>query len=601
MIYWHVDYNEVIDILGKNQNNESLKDINVFVLRNITLEPIFDTYLKYYFCKLGYMPSIKYGELSDIFQEVATCKGLLNDSTDIVVVFIQLETLSRSITSTYLYTNNIEIEKEKNNITNYVEAIFNFIRKQTQAIILFVSFELPVYPLYGILDSQSETYQMGTINWLNNQLKHIIYKNANAYYIDINLCISRVGSKNFYDRRLWYATRTPYSKDAFQEISFEISKYVRTIYGINKKCIVLDCDNVLWGGVIGEDGLSGIILGPDYEGLAYYEFQQEIVNLYDRGVIIAICSKNNENDIWEVFNNHPYMILKRHHISASRINWDDKTNNIISISKELNISLESLVFVDDSEYEIELVNSILPQVETVHLQKNKYFTYRDIIVSCGLFDSLNLTEEDKNRGVMYKLQIERNKLAKEVSDIDTFIKSLEIEIEVYVSNSFYIPRIAQLTQRTNQFNLTTKRYTQNDIKMFIESDNYDVLSVKLVDRFGDYGIIGTAILAYDKFKAYIDTFLISCRALGRRVEDVLLAECIKMAKFKGKKEIYGIYYPTNKNVHVKDFYKSKGFITLQNGEHYIGKYNIDFSHSYVLPECYKSITSEIDLLNTIEE
>ena len=487
--------------------------------------------------------------------------------------------------------NQDEIENEKERILNYIKSTIKGIREQTNALILWCGFELPVYPLAGILDNHNNKYQIGAITWLNNEIRQILSKNFNAFFIDINLCIARVGARNFYDKRYWYIGHAPYSKEACRDISFEIVKHIKAFRGKSKKCIILDCDNVLWGGIIGEDGLSRIKLGKSYPGLAFYEFQLEILNLYHRGIILAICSKNNDSDVWEVFENHPYMLLKREHISAFRINWDDKATNIKSISHELNVGMDSIVFVDDNQHEIELVNQALPEVETIHMQKNKPYEYRETIASCGFFDVLKITDEDKIRGQMYGAQTQRSNFAKEFVDLEDYYKSLEMEVTVGFSNNFNIPRIAQLTQRSNQFNLTTKRYSLDDIKVLSESSESDVIYIQLKDCFGDFGIIGVAILKYEKEKAVIDTFLLSCRALGRKVEDILLMECIKLSRLKGKSAIIGQYIPSSRNMQVKNFYQSKGFSATGEGHYY--KYDL-YHDKYEIPGVFKSITSEVD-------
>ena len=261
--------------------------------------------------------------------------------------------------------------------------------------------------------------------------------------------------------------------------------------------------------------LAGIKLGQTYPGSIYYEFQKELINFYNRGVILALCSKNNENDVWEVFWNHPAMILKEEHIAASRINWQDKAVNIKQISEELNIGLDSMVFIDDSDFEVEFVRKTLPEVEVIHIPQTKITENRNMLLSCGLFDTLTYSIEDKNRTAMYKAQAARKNLQVIATDMKSYLKSLEMEIDIDFADEFSIPRIAQLTQKTNQFNLTTKRYSETDIKNLVESDNSDVIYLKLKDKFGDSGIVGVCILKYENKMSLFDTFLLSCRVLGR--------------------------------------------------------------------------------------
>jgi FkbH-like protein len=345
-----------------------------------------------------------------------------------------------------------------------------------------------------------------------------------------------------------------------EQIASENFKLIRAQRGLNKKCLVLDCDNTLWGGIIGEDGLGGIKLGSEYPGSAFKEFQQEILTLYHRGILLALCSKNNEADVWEVFDKHPGMVIKKNHIVASRINWDNKAQNLAAIAIELNISLDSLVFVDDSDFETNLVKQMLPMVEVIHLPKQHAINYRAMIASCGLFDTLRLTEEDRKRGQMYKAESERNRLKQDASkNIDEFLRSLEMKVEIKLADHATTTRIAQLTQKTNQFNLTTKRYSEAEIGRFADDADMSVLYVKMSDRFGDLGIIGVAIVNHVEKNSELDTFLLSCRALGRGIETLLLDTCIAITQKKGREILTGQYVKTAKNGQVSDFYTKEGF------------------------------------------
>jgi len=583
-------YSEVLDEI-RSRDKIEIPTINISVLRNITLEPFLDTFLKYFLLQIGYKLNIKFGQYDNVFQEaVSGNPDILNETTDYILVFLHLETFSNRLCRNYAALEDNEIEDEKNRIINYIERVLGGIRIQTKAVILWCGFETPVFPLGGILHSQSNLSQTEAINNLNSQIKIILNNTENAYFIDINLCLARLGYSVFYDKRLWYAAHAPYSKEACKELSFELFKYIKTLKGKSKKCIILDCDNVLWGGVYGEDSLSGIKLGRTYPGLIYYDFQQAVLNLYYCGIIIAICSKNNEEDVWKVFRKHPDMALREEHVSAYRINWENKAMNIKSIADELNIGLDSIVFIDDSEHEINLVNQMLPQVETILFDINKGYINRDIIACSGLFDVLHITNEDKLRGKMYKSEIQRNNFLQGFIDINSYYNSLEMVVSIYNADSFYIPRIAQLTQRTNQFNLTTKRYTEDDIKKFVDSIDSDIICLHLQDRFGDFGIVGSCIIKYIDDTALIDTFLLSCRVLGKKVEDVFLMEVIRLAKLKGKKTIIGQYIPADKNAQVKNFYQDRGFSIRQvdSDGSIISIYDLD-SIEYSIPSFFKKV------------
>jgi FkbH-like protein len=588
-------YSEIQELLN-NMDFKEYPKLRISVLRNITIEPI-GPYLSYFAYKMGFDAIIKYGEYDNIFQEaVGGLTDLLCQESDAILVFMNLDILSWSLARNFAGLTLEQIESEVNTIKNNVYAIIRGIRDQTNAMILWHGFESPAYPSLGIVDNQKYDGQSTKIRELNEFLRQCLKTYTNSYFVDLNLCLSLIGIDNYFDQRYWHIGRAPFSRKALELIAYEDFKFLRAQQGKNKKCMVLDCDNTLWGGVIGEDGITGIKLGKTYPGSAYYEFQQEITNFYHRGIIIALCSKNNEEDVWEVFRKHPDMVLKEEYIAAFRINWNDKASNLQQIADDLNIGLESIVFIDDSEFEVNLIRQLMPEVEVIHLHPNKAITYRSILASCGLFDTLTISEEDKMRGAMYRAETFRKKLHSQTTDIETYYKSLEMIAEIKFVDEFSIPRVAQLTQKTNQFNLTTKRYTEADIKTLAEQHNSDVFYIKVYDKFGDSGIVGACILRYQGSKAVIDSFLLSCRILGRYVEDIFLRETLKLAQKKGYSEVIGQFFATKKNSQAAQFYVKQGFSEIEDTKCGSDKeFYFKFSEKIEDgPNFFKSIISDID-------
>lgn len=593
-----LSYSEILDFLNQADLSQ-LATLNISILRNIMLEPI-EPYLRYLAYKIGFNATVRFGGYDNVFQEaVGGQPNFLHEKTDYILVFVQLDTLSWDLSRRYTALNADQIKAEVACIRQYIDSVLSGIRRQTDAMILWHGFELPAYPAMGIMDSQSPEGQHAVINSLNELLKGSLRNTGNAYFVDLNLCLARLGLAQFYDHRYWHIGRAPFTRQALREIAIEDFKFIRSLQGKAKKCLVLDCDGVLWGGVIGEDGLAGIKLGQTYPGSAHYELQQEILNLYNRGIILALCSKNNEEDVWEVFRKHPDMILKEEHIATAQINWRDKAANLRQIALDLNIGLDSLVFVDDSEFEVNLIRQAFPEVEVIHTPQAKVMEYRSILASCGLFDTLTLSAEDKNRGAMYKAEVARKKLQVQATDVNSYLKALDMVLEICFSDEFVLPRIAQLTQKTNQFNLTTRRYSEDDIKTFANSDQSDVIYVKLKDRFGDSGIVGACIIRYQEETAIFDTFLLSCRVLGRGVEDVFLIQALKLAKKRDCKIVVGEYYATRKNSQARDFYTRKGFVgsKAKPGAEWLSfQYTLN-SAIEPEPEFFKKIDSEIDKLS----
>ena len=557
----NVTFAEIQDILNKAQIDH-LPNLNIAILRNVMVESLVP-YLKFLAYDMGFAAEVRMGGYDNIVQEsLGTYAGVLKKETDCVFIFMRLENLSWDLARRFAALTTEQVQNEVARIQEIITSTLAGIRQQTDGMILWHGFEIPLYSGLGIWDSQISSGQVGVISALNEFLQTALRSVPNAYYVDLNRCLARVGGKAFYDERYWHIGRAPYSREALCEIASEDFKFIRSLQGKSKKCLVLDCDNILWGGVIGEDGLSGIRLGKTYPGSPYHEFQQEALNLFNRGILIALCSKNNAEDVWEVFRTHPDMVLKEKHIAAAEINWEDKATSLRRIAADLNIGLDSLVFIDDSEFEINLVRGAIPEIAVLHFPKDKAVEYRNMLASCGLFDTLTLSAEDRERGAMYQTEAQRKQLQTQALDLETYLRSLEMVIEVKLADDFTLPRIAQLTQKTNQFNLTTRRYSEADIKRYMEAKDVDVLSLRVMDKFGDSGLVGVCVLKYIDQEAMFDTFLLSCRVLGRGVEDVFVIQALKLAKQRGCEAVIGEFYPTAKNAQVRDFFPRQGFEPL---------------------------------------
>jgi len=552
------NFSEIIEIINDKEADRSLSSFKVAFLRNITLDPIIP-YLKFLFLEEGYKIDIYMGAFNNVLQDVLnTGSSLYSHNPNVIIICLKLEVLSERITRYFTSMSREEINKDITDVIENINLTLSRIRKNSNSMILIHNFEVPIHPCYGVYDYQKRFNQVNTIRNINLQLVELVNSYDNCFIVDLDLMQSYVGYRDFIDTRYWHIGKAPYSREALMLIAKEYMKFARASLGRNRKCLVIDCDNTLWGGIIGEDGIDGIKLGRTYPGSAYLEFQQSILDLYNRGVILAISSKNNKDDILEVLNNHPDMALNEEHFAIIKADWNDKVSNIKEIAEDLNIGLDSMVFVDDSDFETNMVNEYLPEVKVVTLPKDPT-VYRDTLNSYGLFDSLVVSEEDGKRGKMYKTELGRKRLKSESINLESYFTSLEMEIVIGNPDSFLIPRVAQLTQRTNQFNLTTKRYSEADVKKFVESDNHEVKYLKLKDRFGDMGLVGVAILEYKDDTALIDSFLMSCRIIGRCVEDVFLRYCIECALEKGMQRIYGYYLKTKKNSQVSDFYQKRGF------------------------------------------
>ncbi len=554
-----LNYDDVVQFVNVCEgNSKDMRPVKVAILRNITIEPIIP-YIKYFCFRAGLKADIYIGGYDNVMQEILNAdSALFRFKPDIVVLCLKMDILSEKLQKRFTEMGSNEIKNEVERTVDYIRQAIHGIRKKNNVMVLVHNYETPVFPSFGILDYQDRAKQINTFRTINLNLVDLIHQYQNVYIVDIDLLQSIIGYNNFIDKRYWHIGKAPYSREALETIANEYTKFIKAKNGKNHKCLVLDCDNTLWGGIIGEDGIDKIKIGKTYPGSAYLEFQQAILNLYHRGVILAICSKNNKEDVLDVLENHDGMLLREKHFAKYKINWADKVTNINEIAKELNIGLDSMVFIDDSQYETDMVKKYLPMVEVINLPKDPT-GYRDLLSSSGLFDSLAFSAEDRKRNQLYKDESRRKEMIPQFSNLDDYFKYLEMEVIICSTDKSSIDRVVQLIKRTNQFNMTTKRYAESDIINFINSDEYEVIHLRLKDRFGDMGIVGVAILnsAGDDF--LIDTFLLSCRVIGRGVEDVFLSKCLEIAIKKGKRKVSGIYIKTNKNEVVSDFYRRSGF------------------------------------------
>ena len=552
--------------IAKNAGPEiGLSKVNVAILRNFTFEPLVPL-LSGEFALNGKQAHVYLGEFASVAEAAFNPRSeLYATKPDIGIISQWLDTLSPLLTTNFISHGAEDVEREIERISSYIELLLSRLREKTNSVIILNNFPLPYLPTLGILDSQKTTGQTYSIMRLNFKLIELSTKFTGIYWADYLGLFARLGYTNSKDEKHWQMSRLPFSRAALNPIAAEYGKFLSAIYGKTKKCLVLDADNTLWGGIVGEDGLNGIKLGTSYPGQTFKDFQQEILNLRQRGIILALCSKNNEQDVLEVLDSHPESLLKKEHFATWQINWEDKAANIIQIASDLNIGLDSLVFVDDNAFECNLVREKLPMVEVIELGKD-ILSFKTKLLSPGFFDSLIFSAEDQRRNDMYRAEIKRKDIMRNAGSLENYLAGLSIVGVLGKASELEIPRISQLTQKTNQFNLTTRRYTESEILNFNSQSNSDVFYLNLRDKVADLGIIGASILLYEGSVATIDTLLLSCRALGRGAEDALLARIIEEAKHRGCSEIRGDYISTKKNAQVKDFYARHKFVSVKDNE-----------------------------------
>lgn len=376
---------------------------------------------------------------------------------------------------------------------------------------------------------------------------------------DLEFLACRRGTAACEDARAWYESKLPGSPEFLADIAREVVRMVEALWRSPKKVLVLDLDNTIWGGVVGDDGLAGIEIGDTSpRGEAFKAFQKKVLSLLERGVLLAVCSKNDADKAREPFEKHPDMVLRPEHIVSFKANWDPKSENLRAIAAELNLGLDSFVFVDDNPAEIEIVRRFVPEVSTILLGPDPADYVRQL-EDARHFEPRALTAEDGTRTAQYRQEAERRALLESVTDMDAYLKSLEMRAIVSDFNATDAPRIAQLINKSNQFNLTTRRRTEAEVRALLQDPSYVCFSLRLADRFGDHGLIAVVIGRLQEDGLEVDTWLMSCRVLKRQVEEETLNELVRQALARGCRWIRGVYLPTEKNGMVRDLYPRLGF------------------------------------------
>ncbi len=403
------------------------------------------------------------------------------------------------------------------------------------------------------------------IQKFNNYLTDQSKKNKNLVLVDIDRLTRLVGINNFYDDANFYLSKTPYAEISNISISREISKKIVAECRARKKCLVLDLDNTIWGGVLGEEGINGIDLGKTFYGECFRNFQRYLKILQQKGIILAICSKNNLKDVKECFSKNDEMILKLDDFSSFQINWEEKFVNINKIAKELNLGKDSIVFFDDSNFEREQMKKFNPEIITLDVPKNPE-NFIEVIENSFSFYQNKETEDDKKKKYQYDLMRKANNAKINSKNIEDFLKNLSMKLEISSIKNSNFDRSVQLTNKTNQFNLTTKRFSNSQMKNYLKSKNQLSLVARLKDKFGDHGI--TALIMSKKKSEdlwTIDNFLLSCRIFGRGIENIFLHELLKKLKLKKVKNIEGKFIKSEKNSMCKNFYLNNKF-KKKNGD-----------------------------------
>lgn len=459
--------------------------------------------------------------------------------------------------------NWVNIEEARNKIELWKQAV-GVLRNNIQEIPIFIStIDIQENRIKAFAERK---YKIELENEWYQYIQQLVETSKNVYCFDLADKISDIGRKQFYSNKMWYMSNMPYSREGLLKIVDELENIFNSIFSPRKKIIALDLDNTLWGGVIGEDGVEKIELSNHKEGQRFYDFQYQLKQMKNRGLLLSLISKNNESDVEKAMVEHPFMLLKNYDFVSKRINWENKAINLKSESQELNLTEKSFIFIDDNPIEREIVSGECPEAlvpefpddttELIDFAENLYFRY---------IRPLRILDEDLKKTQMYQIESQRKQEMGNSISLEDYIKKLEIYVDIHRMKFEEIERVSQLCNKSNQFNVTTKRYTVQQIVKMSTDDKYAIYTVSSKDKYGENGLISVVILHFNDEVVEIDTFLMSCRVMGRMLENVIINEIGKC--YKNRYNIVRAkYVATEKNIPVADLFERLGFNKISEND-----------------------------------
>jgi FkbH-like protein len=562
------DYHRLARVISKTAARSEaswLQPVKVAALSSHSLQFI-KPFLVVEGARQGLLIQSYFGDFGQFEQQLLDDNSpLYRFDPDILVFSLRFEDVDPDAMIRFHATGGQRFEQLAGELCERLGQSVEIFGRRSSAPVLIANFAPPGHLPLGVFDANvgdSLTYGLDRTNTL---LWEVVDSQPNAFVWDYAGLVVNRGVADWTDPRLWALGRIAIAAHHQPALASHI---VRTICGVRHppaKCLALDLDNTLWGGVIGDDGMAGIQVGDDYPGNAFKAFQRSVLALMDRGVLIAVVSKNNEEVAKAAFQQHPEMLIRWEHLSAARINWEPKSKNLREIAAELNIGADAIVFADDNPVERAEVRANAPEVLVLDLPPNP-LEYCAALASCPFFDQTAVSEEDRSRGGMYRQQRARREFEQRFETVEDFLHSLEMTASIGEVDPTTLGRISQLVAKTNQFNLTTRRHSEADILRMTSDPSNAVVWLRLRDRFGDQGLVGVGILRKEDQRGVIDTFLMSCRVMNRQVERALMAYLLDHARRLGCKEVMGEYCPTPKNQMVRSFYPDLGFATCSDSK-----------------------------------
>ena len=535
------------------------------IQRSFTVEPLADM-LRAACYVAGIELEIHIGQFNAYVQEILDADGqLYRFRPDAVILAVQTRDIAAKLWTNFFELSGPQAADLASGVVEDFRTWIRALRMRSDAHLVLHNLEEPRELSYGIADNLSPLSQASYVRRINTELRSMAGEFRGVYLLDYDALVARHGRFHWYDERKWIAARLPMAAPQLIHLIDEWMRFLHPLTGRISKALAVDLDDTIWGGVLGEVGVQGIRVGAADGGAAFMAVQRAMLDLRARGVLLCLCSKNNSEEALAAIENHPGMLLRTHHFSAVRINWEDKAHNLRELAAELNIGTDALAFLDDNVVEREHVRMEMPEVHVIELPGNPA-CYADALRASPVFERLFLSQEDRERPAHYESERERSHLLVGSPNREDFLRSLKQCVRILPIDDATLGRAVQLTQKTNQFNLTTRRYTAQQLAELMNRSEWQVLALQVRDRFGDSGFVGLAMVRHDDGTSELDTFLLSCRVIGRTIETALLARVAEEASGRGSERLRGWFFPTKSNQPASGFYALHGFSMLSQDE-----------------------------------
>ncbi len=549
-------------VAGAQIAQAGARRVKTFIVRSVTLEPLL-CFLKAEAALLGLVFDLEVGSYGSYIDDLMNAGGALaRFEPQLVFVILDLENLAGSLPEICADGRGRGLEAEIEAAAERLGQMLRNLRQWSSARLVIQGFTVPDRsPLGDVGDANLGGSLPRAVERLNERIFALCGSLADCVFFDVDRVAARYGRKDWRDTRLFLASRLPVAADAFGVYARGLARSAAVFFRPSCKVLCTDLDNTLWGGILGEDGPRGIATGSTFPGNCYWEYQRYLKQLALRGILLAAVSKNNEVDVVEAFELRAAdLALSLDDFVAKKINWNDKVTSLRELATELSLSLDSFVLIDDNPVECEAVRQQLPEVRVIKAPVDTPWQLLDMLAAEPLFDAVQITEDDLNRAEEYRAQTQRAELASSTPDREEFLLSLETVCTFLPVEKAPLLRAVQLLAKTNQFNLTTRRYSAAEVERFASMPGGQAVAARVRDKFGDAGVVGIGLAVTKDGICRIDSFLLSCRVIGRGIEGALLAEIGARAKQMGARQLIGEYLRTRKNELCADFYPEHGFV-----------------------------------------